>query len=144
MNKICVTCEISKSLEEFGKQSKNKDGLNSKCKSCKRIYDNIYHSNRSIQNKEKKYSQQIIRRLKARKYVNEYLKDKKCGTCSENRIPALDFHHLKDKLFNICDGVLKGYSLEKIKKEIAKCEVICANCHRIETAKAFNWYENIE
>lgn len=31
-------------------------------------------------------------------------------------------------------------SWEKVKTEIAKCEIRCANCHAVKTAKQFGWY----
>ena len=33
-----------------------------------------------------------------------------------------------------------GYDGASLKQEIAKCEVVCANCHRRRTAKQFGWY----
>lgn len=32
-------------------------------------------------------------------------------------------------MFNISDAVNKGFGLDRIKKEISKCIVLCANCH---------------
>jgi len=56
----------------------------------------------------------------------------KCELCSYNKcLTALEFHHIinSGKDFGISD---KGYtrSWEKVKKEIDKCILICANCHR--------------
>ncbi len=66
-------------------------------------------------------------RIMARKY-----KGGKCMICGYNRcLEALDFHHLdpKKKVFGLSE---KGrtYSWEKIRAEIDKCALICANCHR--------------
>ncbi len=58
-------------------------------------------------------------------------KSKGCKVCGENHPACLDFHHRDPslKLFNI--GVSFGsYSIKKMKEEIAKCDVICSNCHR--------------
>lgn len=61
----------------------------------------------------------------------------KCERCPYNKcIAALDFHHLdpKEKDFGIADN---GHtrSWEKIKQELDKCIMLCANCHREEHAK---------
>lgn len=37
-----------------------------------------------------------------------------------------------------------SFSWDEILDEIKKCEVVCANCHRIRTAKQFNWYSWIK
>lgn len=55
----------------------------------------------------------------------------KCQLCSYNKyIGALAFHHINpnDKEFEIKGGVLT-YSLEKLLKEVAKCALLCNNCH---------------
>jgi hypothetical protein len=48
---------------------------------------------------------------------------------------AMDFDHLpgKKKLFSISTLVMKTVSLERIQREIEKCEIVCANCHRVRT-----------
>lgn len=72
-----------------------------------------------------------IRREKVRQMAVEY-KGNGCNVCGYNRcINALEFHHLDPtkKDFGIS---AKGYarSWEKVKKEIDKCVLLCANCHR--------------
>lgn len=54
-----------------------------------------------------------------------------CVICGYNRcIRNLHFHHLdpKQKLFGVSSGG-HGHSLEKIKAEVSKCILVCANCH---------------
>jgi hypothetical protein len=50
---------------------------------------------------------------------------------------ALDFDHLPefDKLFTIGNNAHRSWAA--IEAEIAKCEVVCANCHRVRTAARF-------
>ena len=58
-----------------------------------------------------------------------------CADCKEC-FPAvcMDFdHHRGDKTANVSRLVNEGYSLERIEGEIAKCELVCANCHRVRT-----------
>jgi hypothetical protein len=54
----------------------------------------------------------------------------KCTKCSEKRWYVLDFHHLGDKDIDVSRMVNDSYSIKKIKEEIRKCIVLCANCHR--------------
>jgi hypothetical protein len=45
----------------------------------------------------------------------------------------LDFDHLRDKKYNVSRMIHDGFSWKAIQKEIEKCEVVCANCHRLRT-----------
>ena len=55
-----------------------------------------------------------------------------CSRCNETHVACLEFHHKNpaEKDFLLSVGVAK-YSLERLKAEVEKCEVICSNCHRI-------------
>jgi hypothetical protein len=71
------------------------------------------------------------RRRKIKTLAIEY-KGGKCQVCGYIKYPGgLDFHHLdpSEKEFGIGD---KGYtrSWEKVKDELDKCILVCANCHR--------------
>ena len=56
-----------------------------------------------------------------------------CVDCGITNHIMLDFDHLKDKKYNISRMIHDGFSGAAIKKEISKCEVVCANCHRVRT-----------
>ena len=73
------------------------------------------------------------RRNKLKEMAVEY-KGSCCNKCGYNKsITALEFHHLdpSEKDFGISN---KGEtrSWERIKKELDKCVILCANCHREE------------
>lgn len=68
-------------------------------------------------------------------YRNDYLSTHHCVDCGESRIPTLHFHHTNgDKVKGISE-MTRTSSLEKLKVEISKCEVLCANCHTIRHSK---------
>lgn len=71
------------------------------------------------------------RRRKLKDMAVEY-KGGKCEKCGYNKCNgALEFHHLnpEEKDFSISTyGTTKSF--ERIKKEIDKCILVCANCHR--------------
>jgi len=54
-----------------------------------------------------------------------------CAVCKEKEVSCLDFHHIKkeDKKDDISKLVSKGMNT-KLMKEIKKCMILCANCHR--------------
>lgn len=70
-----------------------------------------------------------------RKRVKEELiayKGGKCEICGYNKcIAALDFHHInpEDKGFAISNSNIYK-NIEALKREVDKCILICANCHR--------------
>ena len=71
-----------------------------------------------------------------REYVNTFKSLAKCVDCGEYNPVVLDFDHVRGiKLSSLSDMMRGAYGLESIKKEIAKCEVRCSNCHRLATHK---------
>ena len=82
------------------------------------------------------------RRKAAQDLVVNYLSNKCCVDCGETDIVVLDFDHLKDKKFEIGLAVSNGLDVEKIKAEITKCVIRCANCHRRKTSKELGWFKS--
>ena len=71
------------------------------------------------------------RRKKIKELAVDY-KGGKCQICKYSKcIGALELHHIQSdkKSFGIGD---KGYtrSWEKVRNELDKCVLLCANCHR--------------
>lgn len=62
-------------------------------------------------------------------------KNNPCEDCGGMFHPcAMDFDHVKgEKLYAVSELVLRAWSFEKIQEEIDKCELVCANCHRLRT-----------
>jgi len=61
-----------------------------------------------------------------------------CADCG-NRFPpeCRDFDHVRgEKIRNV--GLMACAALDRLLAEIHKCEVVCANCHRIRTVRRFN------
>lgn len=72
--------------------------------------------------------------------VHKYKLAHGCADCGYSSHPAaLEFDHRPDehKLFNIGEKV-GAYSLERVWAEVAKCDVVCANCHAIRTTERRN------
>lgn len=66
------------------------------------------------------------------------LKDAPCTDCGHRFPPkAMDFDHLdaSTKVANVSTLLVRATSSQKILEEIAKCELVCSNCHRLRTAK---------
>lgn len=78
---------------------------------------------------------------KNRKLLWEYLLEHPCEDCAESNPVYLELDHLvpAEKTAAI-SNVIMSWSWEKILTEIAKCRVLCANCHRLRTAEHLGWY----
>jgi hypothetical protein len=81
-----------------------------------------------------KQAAQTQRRSQIRVCLEEYKRTRQCERCGYRDHRALEFHHREGagKDFNVADMARLGLSRASIKREIEKCEVLCANCHRIE------------
>lgn len=87
-----------------------------------------YYANKQRQEYLKEKAAEINQRN--RDYVKEVKEDGCCQNCGESCPVALDFHHTGEKKNDVATLVNKEYSLDKIKSEIDKCELVCSNCHR--------------
>lgn len=77
-----------------------------------------------------------------REYVYNYLKARSCVICGEADPACLEFDHLDPtrKRFNISQAIRNRFNIKAIKREIAKCQILCANCHRKKNAEEQGWY----
>ena len=76
------------------------------------------------------YAKKLLRQ-KYRKFLEDYKEKYGCYKCGTKDHRVLDFHHLRDKEFTIGYAAYNHLAFERVKKEIEKCAVVCANCHRI-------------
>ena len=66
-------------------------------------------------------------------WLAEYKLSLRCEMCEENHPACLEFHHIDPQAKEFAIGRLRTKSSwSKLKNEIAKCRVLCANCHRKE------------
>jgi hypothetical protein len=126
--KICLSCKIEKSLEEFNRKG---SGHQTRCRNCQKIWYASYY-----RNSEKEKNRLSENRNKNRAAIDLLIKEAKDVPCMDCGIKyphyVMDFDHLKDKEFNI-GGSRSNKTIDRIKLEIDKCEVVCSNCHRIRT-----------
>lgn len=78
--------------------------------------------------------------------VFTYLLKNQCKKCGEANPVCLEFHHKirEDKYKSISQMVRENYDWNKIENEIKKCEILCSNCHKKETAYQCKWKKLIE
>ena len=100
-----------------------------KWKEYQRNYQRSWHQ----RHKAKRLAKVYERKATIHEYIQSIKNQLCCADCGERHPAMLQFHHLnsEDKTFAIGKAVNGGFSLERIKKEIKKCIVLCANCHAI-------------
>lgn len=101
----------------FPKRRGRINGVASWCKSCGSI------------SSDRKYNS-------LHEWVNTLKLESGCKDCGYNKDPvALDYDHLDHKVKGVAELIRSRRSKEQILSEISRCEVVCANCHRIRTKK---------
>ncbi len=68
-------------------------------------------------------------------FVGGILGRSSCVDCGEVDPAVLEFDHVGPKRFAISDAVGGERALAELEAEVARCEVRCANCHRLRTAE---------
>jgi hypothetical protein len=99
------------------------------CRVCRAAYKREHY----LANKQRYVAQAAARKkalyLKHTKLLIEYFAEHPCTDCGESDPVVLEFDHLADKKFDI-GSALPYRPWESILAEIAKCDVVCRNCHR--------------
>lgn len=122
--KSCKDCGRQLAAELFYANSNMPDGRLSRCKDCIRVRHRAARAERAKRN---------------RAYLQQIKVERGCADCGFNSHPAaLDFDHLPgvDKKYRVC--TMAEMRRTAVDAEIAKCEVVCANCHRIRTIQRRN------
>lgn len=136
--KTCPKCRV-----------RNRNGKGPWCSQCSRDYNRVYMkqrrqdpSFRDAEHSRKKTRRQArlnIVRAQDREFARSNqewinsIKDKPCADCGKT-FPSccMDFDHVRGKKFKGI-GRMVGFSEARILEEIAKCDVVCACCHRVRT-----------
>ncbi|MGN6663354.1 MAG: hypothetical protein ACTHK6_03965 [Solirubrobacterales bacterium] len=97
-----------------------------------------YHRGHYRANKQR-YIDATARRKKAQLegrvvFLVDHFRNHPCIDCGETDPVLLEFDHLRDKKFTIATGI-RNRNRNDVLDEIAKCDVVCANCHRRRTAQ---------
>lgn len=137
--KTCNRCGVEKPLADFRKERTAGSGRGATCSRCAAgAVRQAYHHNGG---REKQHARR--KALIAERYAQlEQFKDVPCADCG-GRFPqvCMDFDHVRgEKIDTISRMIRMSYSWENILAEIAKCEVVCSNCHRVRTATRGQWY----
>lgn len=142
----CVACGsvLPVSGEFFYRHASYRSGFLSRCIPCEKAYQREMRpryressSNRSIRwqqnNPERQKMNQRVARRRVLDYISSVKMERGCCICGYAEHPvALDFHHRgSDKVFTIGAFLRGRRDLNRLVTELAKCDVLCSNCHRV-------------
>lgn len=132
--KNCGMCKEDKPEEDFAWKVQGKR-LQSHCRVCQREYRRIHYEN----NKQMYIDKAAKWREEQKIIFYSWLSRQECTDCRNSDMRVLEFDHLDNKDYDIGKkiGVIK---FEVLMEEVAKCEIVCANCHKIRTCTRGNFY----
>ena len=135
MNKLCTGCGQERDAEhDFSWKHKERGIRNTRCKICQsQISKKHYQNNKQAYGERARTREVLVTEDNQRKLV-AYFSCHPCVDCGQTDIRVLEFDHVRGKKSSDISKMMGiGCSWSTIEAEIAKCEVRCANCHRIKT-----------
>lgn len=129
--KRCHDCKIIQPHEAFTKAKVSKDGYFTYCKTCNRARQKRYRDNNP-----EVYAQRtkVARQNRQRWFIQQRMAP--CTDCGiQYHHSAMQFDHLPSfkKNIEIWEIIAKGWAKSRVLEELAKCELVCANCHALRT-----------
>jgi len=110
--KNCTLCKQNLPIESFytnGKTAKGTIKYKGRCKHCEGEFN------------RKSYLDKL----------SSVVGELKCSSCGYDKcLQALEFHHPDPSVKESSISNMKTLSLARIEKEVSKCVLLCANCHR--------------
>lgn len=129
----CGRCQDEKPDEDFAWRRKAKGQRDTYCRLCRAAYKQEHYA----ANRERYIEQTAVRNrallLERTEFLVGFLREHPCVDCGETDPGVLEFDHLGEKKFSIAQG-MRNRNWQTVLDEMAKCDVVCANCHRRRTA----------
>lgn len=130
--KRCSRCGQDRPVDHF-QVRKGKQALQSWCRPCKKAYNREWY-----QRNRQRHSQAVEQRRRGRAKGNRQImaaaKNVPCADCGFKYPPyVMDFDHGDTDKAALVSTVVRTWPPERLRAEIRKCEVVCANCHRERT-----------
>jgi hypothetical protein len=132
--KRCGKCGEVKPETAFNRAG---DGRQHWCRECFKAYFKARGARHMAQVRQS----QVRRRADRQAIVREHMREHPCADCGERDPIVLEFDHLDatTKVGAVSKMWMDCLSIDAIRAEIARCEVVCANCHRRRTAARGGW-----
>lgn len=134
--KRCGRCGEERDEAEYGIRDKRTGRKYTVCITCRRAYWRAYHYKDADAYNARRRVLAAARRARNRAVVEAYLAIHPCVDCGISDPLVMEFDHVRGtKIREVSLLVREGATLARLRAEIAKCAVRCANCHRRKTAR---------
>jgi len=129
--KVCTACKQSRPTSEFNRRARSADGLQNVCRACNRQRARRYYAEHREAHIRTIMGRKAARRAACLEVVGAHLLANPCVDCGEADPRVLDFDHREGvvKDAEVLRLAQDGYAVERVRAEIAKCDVRCRNCH---------------
>lgn len=139
--KVCTQCGKRKARTAFPLRDRRTGKRQGYCKLCHAARQRRDYAASGGRARIASALRTSRKRARIRQQLWEYLETHPCVDCQERDPVVLEFDHVRGrKLYAIANMVSQGMSWVRIAREIAKCEVRCANDHRRRTAIQLRWH----
>jgi hypothetical protein len=128
----CARCRLFLPLESF---NRNGDDHQWYCRVCFAAY---FRARGDLHREQSRAAKQA-RQHALQSHILDHLRHHPCVDCGEADPVVLEFDHVGQKTSTVAGLVRQVASMAAIDAEIARCEVVCANCHRRRTASRASW-----
>ena len=138
--KRCCKCEATKSLDEFHRSQSRADGVQTVCKSCRANMDRDRYA--SARASGAPWKRSSPKQSSTHAWIVSLKAGQACTDCGRVFPPAaMQWDHIPgtEKVADV--SALRNQPRELILAEIAKCELVCVNCHTLRTARRAGWAE---
>jgi hypothetical protein len=138
--KTCTGCGQDRPMDEFPIKNVKTRRRGTRCRACRSAYGKVHYQ----KNRDRYCARPRAPRREQREpywaWVMNYLASHPCVDCGETDPVVLQFDHRDGtEKVDAVGTMLNRSSWRALLNEIAKCDVRCANCHRLRTAEQFNW-----
>ncbi|HEX6035472.1 MAG TPA: hypothetical protein VFY83_13605 [Anaerolineales bacterium] len=140
--RLCSKCGKEKDIEEFPLRNRFTQRRQAHCKDCSLAMGRDWYQRNKDYQKANARKHSTEYRDALREYLHKYLRSHPCEQCGESDPVVLEFHHVGEKDMTISEMITRITSVERLKEELKKTQVLCANCQRKVTAKERGWFRS--